>query len=161
MEEFIDQTKTLVGALGCDLFKVVSGDLTNGNKLEIPASTTAPNVVFAYRGQGFAAQMSITASSEFVVKKGSIARVKTTNTIPKGTVALRSDLLAKGILVEQNDGLLFTSDYIFSSVSAAAATVTGAAANGRILWRLPDGRTYAEWEEAENSTLPPDPELEF
>lgn len=88
-------------ALGCDLFKVVSGDLTNGNKLEIPASVSAPNVVFAYRGQGFAAQMSITASGEFVVKKGSVARIKTTNTIPKGTVALRSDLLARGILVEQ------------------------------------------------------------
>lgn len=98
--------------------------------------------------------MSITASSEFVVTKGSIARIKTTNTIPKGTVALRSDLLAKGILVEQDDGLLFTSDYIFSSVSAAAATVTGAAANGQILWRLPDGKTYAEWEEAVNSEPP-------
>jgi hypothetical protein len=98
--------------------------------------------------------MSITASSEFVVKKGSVARIKTTNTIPKGTVSLRSDLLAKGILIEHNDGLLFTSDYIFSSVSAAAATVTGAAANGRILWRLPDGRTYAEWEEAESSPPP-------
>lgn len=99
--------------------------------------------------------MSITASSEFVVKKGSIARIKTSNTIPKGTVSLRTDLLTKGILVDQNDGLLFTSDYIFSSVSAAAATVTGAAANGRILWRLPDGRTYAEWEKAESSTLTP------
>lgn len=105
--------------------------------------------------------MSITASGEFVVKKGSVARIKTTNTIPKGTVTLRSDLLAKGILVEQDGGLLFTSDCIFSSVSAAAATVTGAAANGRILWRLPDGRTYAEWEEAENSTPPPHPEPEF
>lgn len=55
MEEFIDQTKTLVGALGCDLFKVVSGDLTNGNKLGIIASATAPQVVFNFRGQGFAA----------------------------------------------------------------------------------------------------------
>ncbi len=54
-----------------------------------------PDVIFAYRGQGFAAQMSISASSEFVVKKGSLARIKTTNTIPKGTVTLRSDLLAK------------------------------------------------------------------
>ena len=142
--------------MGCDLFKVVSGDLANGSKLEIPTSAPAPNVVFAYRGQGFAAQMSITASSEFVVKKGSVARIKTTNTIPKGTVALRSDLMAKGILVEKGDGLIFTSDYIFSSVSAAAATVTGAAANGRILWRLPDGRTYAEWEEAENASTPSD-----
>lgn len=161
MEEFIDQTKTLVGALGCDLFKVVSGDLTNGNKLEIPTSTTATSVVFSFRGQGFAAQLSITASSEFVVKKGSIARIKTTNTIPKGTIALRSDLLAKGLLAEQDGGLLFTSDYMFSSVSAAAAVVTGAAANGRISWRLPDGKTYAEWEEAENSVPPLSPEQEF
>ena len=47
---------------------------------------------------------------------------------------------------------MFTSDCIFSTVSSAAAAVTGASANGRISWRLPDGRTYAEWEEGQNAS---------
>jgi hypothetical protein len=88
--------------------------------------------------------MSVTSDGEIVVKTGSRARLKTTATISKGTVALRQNLLKSGILLEQQGAFLFTSDYVFSSVSAAAAAVTGASANGRISWRLPDGRTYAE-----------------
>ncbi len=48
--------------------------------------------------------------------------------------------------------LIFTSDYSFSSASAAAAAVIGASANGRILWKLPDGRIYADWEAGQGSS---------
>jgi hypothetical protein len=51
-----------------------------------------------------------------------------------------------GVLQEEGDLLNFANDYSFSSASAAAATVIGASANGRILWKLPDGRTYGDWE---------------
>ena len=90
--------------------------------------------------------MHLGASGDFVVLAGSKARVRTTTTIPRGTTALRRTLLDTGVLREDSDFLLFTSDYSFSSASAAAATVIGASANGRILWKLPDGRTYADWE---------------
>ena len=82
----------------------------------------------------------------FVVRSGSKARVRTTTTIPRGTTALRNTLLDTGVLRQEGDILVFTSDYSFSSASAAAAAVIGASANGRILWKLPDGRTYADWE---------------
>ena len=52
----------------------------------------------------------------------------------------------KGVLREQCDFLVFISAYSFTSASAAAAAVIGASANGRILWQLPDGRNYADWE---------------
>jgi hypothetical protein len=55
-------------------------------------------------------------------------------------------LQERGILKMAGDALLFTSDYSFPSPSAAAAVVTAASANGRILWKLADGRTYAQWE---------------
>lgn len=152
MEEFIDQTKTLVGALGCDLFKVVSGDISSQPKSTSLAPAWTESVLFEFRGQGFAGQMLVTPTGEIVVKKGSKARLKTTPTIPKGTVALRADLVASGILLEQHDALLFATDYVFSSVSSAAAAVIGASANGRVSWRLPDGRTYAEWEERQNAS---------
>lgn len=54
--------------------------------------------------------------------------------------------------MEQQDALVFTSDHIFPLVPSAAAAVTGASANGRISWRLPDGRTYAEWQEGQNAS---------
>nr|WP_318272807.1 DUF4357 domain-containing protein [Paracoccus saliphilus] len=42
--------------------------------------------------------------------------------------------------------MVFASDYSFTSASATAATVIGASANGRILWKIADGRYYADWE---------------
>lgn len=53
--------------------------------------------------------------------------------------------------------LLFASDYSFTSASAAAAAVIGASANGRISWKLADGRCYADWE-AEGTPPHGDPE---
>ena len=150
MEEFIDQTKTLVGALGCDLFKVVAGNLSGGWKKDEVVPPSIQEATFHFKGQGFEAQMLITPSSELVVQEGSRCRLKTTNTIPEGIVSLRTDLQAKGILAERDGALFFTSDYMFPSVSTAAATVMGASINGRSAWKLADGRTFAEWENAQN-----------
>ncbi len=155
MDEFIDQTKILVGALGCDLFKVVSGDISNPPKSAGLSPSWEQSVEFEFSGQGFLAKMAVTSDGEIVVRKGSRVRLKTTPTIPKGTVALRESLMKSGILLQQADALIFTADYLFSSVSAAAATVTGASANGRMSWRMPDGRTYAEWEEGQNASAIP------
>ena len=90
--------------------------------------------------------MALGSSGDFVVLAGAKARVRETSSIPRGTKALRQTLLESGVLKSEDDFLNFTSDYSFSSASAAAATVIGASANGRILWKLPDGRTYADWE---------------
>ncbi|PKP64611.1 MAG: hypothetical protein CVT86_03625 [Alphaproteobacteria bacterium HGW-Alphaproteobacteria-8] len=62
-------------------------------------------------------------------------------------------MINKGVLRQDGNFLLFTSDYSFSSASAAAATVIGASANGRILWKMPDGRTYGDWEASQGEPL--------
>ena len=89
------------------------------------------------------------------MREGSKARVWNTQTIPRGTAALRHTLLEKGVLHQDGDFFVFTSDYSFSSASAAAATVNGASVNGRSLWKLPDGRSYAEWESNQEMTNGP------
>ena len=151
MEEFVDQTKTLVGALGWDLFREMRGRAAE--PLEQLATTADdPSPVFFFRGEGFSAEMMISQSGDFVVKAGSKARARTTPTIPKGTLALRETLLESGVLRADASTLVFASDYSFTSASAAAATVIGASANGRILWKLADGRCYADWEA--EGTLP-------
>lgn len=147
MDEFVDQTKTLVGALGWDLFREVRGrapEQIAGR--ELPEAEIHESPRFFFRGEGFAAEMEIGPSGDFVVAAGSRARVRTTRTIPRGTVTLRNTLVEKGVLREEGDFLVFTSAYSFTSASAAAAAVIGASANGRILWKLPDGRNYADWE---------------
>ena len=96
--------------------------------------------------------MDLGPSGEFIVKSGSKARVWTTS-FPRGTTALRNTLIEKGVLRHDGNFLLFTSDYSFSSASAAAAKVIGASANGRILWKMPDGRTYGDWEAGQGEPL--------
>ena len=148
MDEFVGQTKTLAGALGWDLFREMRGPTpeTTMPAHSIPQDSAAESPRFSLRGKGFAAEMEIGWSGDFVVRGSSKARVKTTRTIPRRIAALRHTLLGEGVLRQDGDFLVFTSDYRFSSASAAAATVVGTSANGRILWRLPNGRTYADWE---------------
>ncbi|MTH96031.1 GIY-YIG nuclease family protein [Roseibium sp. RKSG952] len=159
MDEFVDQTKTLVGALGWDVFREMRGRAPQMVPLEagLPQLEPSESPRFFFRGEGFAAEMEIGSSGDFIVQANSRARLRTTSTIPKGTINLRSNLLEKGVLCEEGNFLLFTSNYSFSSVSAAAAAVIGASANGRILWKLPDGSTYADWESglSENHTTEP------
>ena len=149
---FVGQAKTLVGALGCDLFRAIRGSLPD-ERISAPAPSTpigTSDDIFVCRGRGYAGEMKLSASGEFVVLAGSRARVKTAQTMPRGTAALRRTLIDKGILLREDDCLAFLSNFNFSSASAAACAVIGNSANGRLLWKLPDGRSYGEWEAAQD-----------
>jgi len=157
MEEFVEQTKTLVGALGWDLFREMrkpSQDAVQNVSAQGSAEVEKSGPLFSLKGEGYSATMLIGLSGDLIVKSASRARMRTTPTIPKGIAELRNALIESGVLREQDGSYLFTADYAFSSVSAAAATVIGASANGRALWKLEDGRTYAEWESSQNAGLP-------
>lgn len=148
MDEFVNQTKTLVGALGWDLFREMKGrgPEMSGPATDVSKAATDIAAIFSFIGDGYAAKMMVGPSGEFVVTEGSKVRARTTPTVPRGTVALRETLLEKGVLRRDGDFLVFTSSYSFSSASAAASAVIGASANGRTLWKLPNGLTYADWE---------------
>ena len=140
MNEFVDQTKSLVGTLGWDLFREMRGQAPETAILQtgdLPQAATVESPQFLFLGDGFAAKMEIGKSGDFVVKGGSKARIRTTKTIPRGAAALRQTLLDTGVLNQEEECLFFTSDYSFSSASAAAAIVIGTSANGRSLWKLP------------------------
>ena len=118
--------------------RALSGRVSDASPLNDP--------LFVFRGEGFDAEMRLGSSGDFVVLQGSKARLRTTGSIPKGVATLRDTLLEKGILQQEGGFLTFTTDYSFSSPSFAAAAVVGASANGRILWKISDGRCYAAWE---------------
>ena len=82
MEEFVDQTKTLVGALGWDLFREMRGRPTEAAQAfrDFPVAPSVDRPRFQFRGEGFAAEMELGPSGEFMVKSGSKARLRTTTT---------------------------------------------------------------------------------
>ena len=143
MEEFIDQTKTLVGSLGCDLFKVLTGSSVATVQARSPI---VGSPVFYYSGKGYEAEMSINDGREFVLKKGSKLRLITAATAPEGIVNLRAQLLEKSLLSEINGNLVLNSDYVFRSVSSAAAIVSGTSVNGRTAWKMLNKMSFADWE---------------
>ena len=88
---------------------------------------------------------------EFVVLAGSQAReawVGGTNYASYRP--LYEQLTADGVLVKDAAGKVsFAQDQAFSSPSAAAAVISGRAANGRIVWREQcSGKSYGDWQSA-------------
>jgi hypothetical protein len=74
------------------------------------------------------------------VLKDSVARGREAPSPTKSSAAKRVALLSAGVL---------TPNPAFGSPSSAAEVVSGKSANGRIAWRLEDGRTLADVEEDE------------
>jgi len=76
-----------------------------------------------------------------VVFSGSTCNVKLANSSQPWLIKIRNQLIDSGILVLENNIYKFTSDYIFSSPSAAAATVLARSANGWNEWKTKAGKT--------------------
>lgn len=87
----------------------------------------------------------------FVVREGSKCRIEMTPSAPDSVKALRERLLQGDIITEENDIYTFLQDYLFSSPSAAAATVLGASANGWVEWKDKAGRTLSDVYRSEDS----------
>lgn len=131
MEEFIDNVKLLVNALGFKIFEELRKDQTIEEQIK---STFFIN---AARGADAKGQMT---NEGFVVLKDSEIATSVTNSFPKNWINVRQSLIDDGIVTSINNKLIFKEDYLFSSPSAAAAVVMGRSANGLTEWKLNDGR---------------------
>lgn len=142
MEEFVDNVKILISALG---YKVLEGvnkpvalqvNQTNSDKEEIKLHLER-NI----KNVGKVEADGNRTSEGFVVLQGSHIALVDDNTIP----AILKEKRAKANIVE---GIL-QEDMLFSSPSYAAMFVIGKSANGLTSWKTNDGRTLKEIEENE------------
>ena len=94
--------------------------------------------------------------SDFIVLAGSQAKRDDTPSLRQTQLKIRERLRREQKLVEdkQNGLLFFTEDIPFSSPSAAASIVTGAQANGHILWKVKaTGQTYRTWKSKRTQSI--------
>jgi len=110
---------------------------------ETPPAKPKAKTLLYLRAKGIEAS-GFESSKGFVVRKGSQAVRKEVKSIHRYGLTLRSDLQSKGVLYEKDGTLEFTQDYTFTSPSTAAMVVLARTANGRIEWKLSDGRTLKE-----------------
>ncbi len=98
------------------------------------------NIEIYCKGPNASAVANVINQSLIRVHKGSMARKDITTSFKEhGYAKLRNQLIKDGILVENGDSLIFTTDYDFQSPSAAAAVVLGRASNGQSDWKDIDG----------------------
>ena len=139
MEVFLSRIRQLLPVLGSDLLTPIA---------QISNKPQAGGVLIC-RIKGIEARGQRTADG-FVVFQGSQAvleeRPSARERYPY-VLTFRRQLIDNGGLVSNGKVLEFTRDMVFSSPSAAAATVHGGSANGLLAWKTKDGKTLKELDE--------------
>lgn len=137
MEVFLEKINQLLPVLGVDLLVPSSSA-----KMVASAKEMLLCEIKGLRAQGHL------IPNGFLVLRGSQAVLRERASSQKYPWArnMRQKLREDGLLSEQQDHLVFTSDAEFSSPSAAAAVVHGGHANGLIAWKNSKGKTLKEIE---------------
>lgn len=136
MEEFIENIKILINALGYKALEPVAIK---------PASGAAPEVSEEYSFSiGAASAKGVVTSEGFVVHKGAVINDKINpKAVGNGAIKLREKHIAEGRVVDN----ITTEDILFNSSSAAAVFVLGYSVSGPMTWKAKDGRSLKEIEE--------------
>lgn len=109
-------------------------------ELDTPQQGETEKPIFKVAGRGGNASGHLLDGEGFAVEKGSRIASDITDGLQQGYAEQRKKLMDDGTIV---DGV-FTKDYVFTSVSAAAAVVLGRSSNGRTEWKTLDGQTIAQ-----------------
>lgn len=136
MEEFIDNVKILISALGYKVLEpVLQVPIQNDSALDDAMLNIAIGNVNA-KGK--------VTTEGFVVLKGSTVNEKTSyKSLTPGAAKLRERYFQEGLVKE----LTLTDDILFSSSSAAADFLLGYSVSGPRTWKTADGRALKELEE--------------
>ncbi|MCW8825398.1 MAG: GIY-YIG nuclease family protein [Gammaproteobacteria bacterium] len=140
MDDFFDNLRLLLGALGHKLLESVSKVIVDDEG----ESGTA--IIISMKQSGLIANGQFTDEG-VVVLPGSQATNNVRSSLSDGYNKLRMKLIFTGVLEQKEDYFVFTREYLFSSPSAAGAIVCGQACNGRIIWKDDKGRTLKQIEE--------------
>lgn len=129
MEEFVDNVKILINALG---YKVLEPFV------QVDSSTTIVDDEVLYITSGYVSATGKVTSEGFVVFAGATLNEKTSvKSLSAGMQKQRQKLLDSSKV----DGLVTTEDILFSSSSAAADFILGYSVSGPRTWKNKEGKT--------------------
>jgi Domain of unknown function (DUF4357) len=159
MEGFLDVLHMVLPAIRVDLFQTGRRALRVAEAASVAANMgDGDGVAFTLSLPRYGIEANaILVAGEMIVQGGSMVRREWvgTNRSKHSYRKLYADLMARAIIQVKDDHAVFTEDFAFSAPSAAAAVITGRAANGRTEWKRPDGQTYADWEAAQIAAAAP------
>ena len=131
MEEFIENAKLLLSAVGHKVLENATGSTVNKNISKFTIKNSDLKAIGSPTSDGF------------VIYKSSKISKTVTNSLTNSIINKRQNLLDTGII---NSDYIFTQDFLFSSPSIAAAIVVGYSINGRTAWKTPKGISLKDYE---------------
>lgn len=139
MEEFVDNVKILINALGYKVLEPV---------LQPDSNISGVDDELLYISTGGATATGRVTPERFVVLKGAAVNEKTSmKSLSTGLIKLREKYFNDGRV----ENLLTTEDILFSSSSAAADFVLGYSVSGPRTWKAKDGRSLKDIEDKETN----------
>jgi hypothetical protein len=131
--EYYERVKLITSLLGYSLFEVVS-------------EAVVGNDAYYLKADGADARAQLLEDGSLNVLVGSLARIRETESFAGWSRAARQKFIEDGTFEDAGDGVSyrFTKDTVFSSPSAAAATVTGRPINGWDAWKDQVGKTLSQ-----------------
>lgn len=145
MEEFLDPLRILLAALSFNALQQVGTSASESSGGDAPLAKTVLYFVVSKRG---IEARGASIDEGFIVFAGSRGDSELRDSLGKGYLNLREQLIADGDLVAEGGALRVTRDVVFTSPSAAAAVLAGGAYNGREAWRDDSGTSLKALEEA-------------
>ncbi|PLW81302.1 DUF4357 domain-containing protein [Kineobactrum sediminis] len=151
MASFAEQIRTVLPVLGFDFLRDTSKPVTPAGDTSASESPVFTLEIPKHNLKARAQEVD----GEFFVLAGSLAKATWSSNSHSSYQALHEQLLEERSLVPYGEGLLrFAVDTMFASPSAAAAVVSGRAANGRTQWKVDgDGHTYGQWQDQQVSYI--------
>lgn len=139
MEEFIDNVKILINALGYKVLEPFA-------RTDLPATKVDDETLLLSAGSANACGKVTTEG--FVVFAGATVNEKTSaKSLTIGMKNMRQNIFKSGKVVN----LVTTEDILFSSSSAAANFILGYSVSGPRTWKAKDGRTLKDIENSQTN----------
>jgi hypothetical protein len=145
MEEFINNIKILLGALGHKPLESLAAYKKINFKNDVEISNETKEIF--YINQKTITASALLTSEGIVVLKGSEVGQVVAASLSNGYKEKRNELINEAIIKLEKNQLYFTKDYLFTSSSQAAGIILGYSVSGPKLWKTKAGKTLKQFEE--------------
>jgi len=133
VEQYFENVRFILETMGYQVFDTV-------------IESVSDQKLYYLKVDGTNARAQLLADGSLNVLKGSLARIRETESFWGWSQSARKKFIEEGSLVENGDGLsyIYTKDIVFKSPTAAAATTMGRPVNGWTAWKDESGNTLDE-----------------
>ncbi|MBN2795115.1 MAG: GIY-YIG nuclease family protein [Clostridia bacterium] len=143
MEEFIDNAKLVVSALGHKVFEPL---IPIVESVQVVDDEAISDYLYLKTNKGLSATGLVAPDGFIVLKDSTINNSFSEKSLSENIVKLRKQYLSDGTVVNN----VFLKDTLFSSPSAAADFILGYSASGPRSWKNSQGKSLKEINEQEN-----------